>query len=205
MVLPEFGATTVPHDPKLNLDPTTTALVLIDLQKGILGMPLAPHDAASVLEKSVALAKHFARLGAPRAFVHVAFAANDADRLNQPVDAAGPVKPAALAAGWAEFTPEIAALEPEIVILKRQWGAFHGTELDTQLRRRGVTTIVLAGIATNFGVEQTAREAWQHNYAVVIAEDACTSVSAEMHQFAISNILPRLARVRATAEILAAL
>ena len=90
-------------------------------------------------------------------------------------------------------------------ITKRQQGAFHGTELDLQLRRRGVTTIVLAGIATNFGVEQTAREAYQHGYAVVIAEDACTSVGPDLHRFAIERILPRIARVRSSDEILAAL
>ena len=73
------------------------------------------------------------------------------------------------------------------------------------MRRRGIATIVLAGIATNFGVEQTAREAWQHNYAVVVVEDAVTSVSEEMHKFSIDKILPRIARVRSTAEIVGAL
>jgi nicotinamidase-related amidase len=91
------------------------------------------------------------------------------------------------------------------VITKRQWGAFHGTELDLQLRRRGVATIVLAGISTNFGVESTAREAWQHGYAVVVAEDACTSSAPDLHKFAIEKILPRIARVRDTATILRAL
>ncbi|MGO9757626.1 MAG: isochorismatase family protein, partial [Roseiarcus sp.] len=92
-----------------------------------------------------------------------------------------------------------------IVITKRQWGAFYGTELDLQLRRRGIGTVVLAGVATNFGVESTAREAWQHNYAVVVAEDAVTSLSEELHRFSIDKILPRIARVRSTAEIVGAL
>ena len=74
-----------------------------------------------------------------------------------------------------------------------------------ELRRRGIDTIVLAGIATNFGVESTAPEAWQHNYAVVVAEDACTSMGPDMHRFAVEKILPRIARVRSTAEILGAM
>jgi nicotinamidase-related amidase len=77
--------------------------------------------------------------------------------------------------------------------------------IDLQLRRRGINTIILGGIATNFGVESTAREAWQHNYAVIVAEDACTSMDAEMHRFSMEKILPRLSLVRSAAEIIAAL
>src|SRR5476649_479225 len=93
--------------------------------------------------------------------------------------------PGGLPAGWSDFAPEIAALSCALEITKRQWSAFHGTELDLQLRRRGITTVVLGGIATNFGVESTARDAWQHNYAVVIAEDAMSSMDAELHRLAV--------------------
>jgi nicotinamidase-related amidase len=89
----------------------------------------------------------------------------------------------------------------DILITKRHWGAFHGTELDLQLRRRGIQTIVLAGIATNFGVESTARAAWEHGYALVIAEDASSSTSAELHSFSVTHILPRLAHITKAAEI----
>ena len=63
----------------------------------------------------------------------------------------------------------------------------------------------MGGVATNFGVESTARDAWQHNYSVVIAEDACSSMDADLHQFAMEKVLRRVARVRSTAEILAGL
>jgi nicotinamidase-related amidase len=108
-------------------------------------------------------------------------------------------------AGCSEFAPEIASLRAEITITKRHWGAFDGTELDLQLRRRRIDLLVLGGIATNFGVEQTAREARQLSYAVVIAEDASTSIGDDMHRFSIEKIMPRIARVRATDEIIAAL
>jgi nicotinamidase-related amidase len=189
----------------LSLDSRTTALVLIDVQKGVLGMPLAPHGAAQIVQNAARLGLHFDEVGALVVLVHVAFSAAAADRLSQPVDALPSAPPGGPPPDWTEFAPEIAALRAGVVITKRQWGAFHGTELDLQLRRRNNTTIVLAGVATNFGVEQTAREAWQHNYAVIVAEDATTSLGDEMHKFSIEKILPRIARVRSTAEIIGAL
>jgi nicotinamidase-related amidase len=189
----------------LSLDPHKTALVLIDLQQGILNMPVAPHAAADVIRHAVELGRACAAAGAAIVRVHVAYSADFADQLKVPVDAPMPRPAAGLPAGWSDFAPEIAALPATFEITKRQWGAFHGTELDLQLRRRGITTILLGGVATNFGVESTAREAWQHNYAVVIAEEATTSVDPELHRLAIEKILPRIARVRSTAEILAAL
>jgi nicotinamidase-related amidase len=89
----------------------------------------------------------------------------------------------------------------DILVTKRQWGAFHGTELDLQLRRRGIQTIVLGGVATNMGVESTARQAWEHGYAVVLAEDATSAMSAQMHDFAIGNIFPRISRVVKSADL----
>ena len=194
-----------PTTAPLTIDPKTTALVLIDVQNGILAMPLAPYGAGGILEKTVALGEEFNRLGAPVVLVRVAFANDYADRPNQPVDSpmAGP--PGGLPPEWSAFAPAIAALHADVVITKRQWGAFHGTELDLQLRRRGITTIVLGGIATNFGVESTAREAWQHNYAVIVAEDATTTLGADLHQMSMEKIMPRIARVRSTADIIAAL
>ena len=89
----------------------------------------------------------------------------------------------------------------DLRITKRQWGAFHGTELDLQLRRRGIQTIVLGGIATNIGVESTARQGWENGYSLVFAEDAISGMSAEMHEFAVKNIFPRLGRVVPSGEI----
>jgi nicotinamidase-related amidase len=189
----------------LRLTPRVTALVLIDFQKGVLAMPLAPRGPSEIVANAAAIATGLARAGGTLVLVHVAFSENMIDRLGQPVDAPMALPPGGLPPDWAEFAPGIADLPADVVIVKRQWGAFHGTELDLQLRRRGIATVVLAGVATNFGVESTAREAWQNNYAVIVAEDACASVSAEHHAFSIGKILPRVARVRSTAEILAAL
>src|SRR5699024_5380417 len=129
-----------------------------------------------VIENSVKIGRACNAAGLFVVPVRVMFAPDGADRLQQPVDAPMMMPPGGLPPDWGDLTEEVAALRSEILITKRQWGAFHGTELDLQLRRRGITTIILCGIATNFGVEQTAREAWQSGYAVVVPEDACTSV-----------------------------
>ena len=189
----------------LTLDPRTCALVLIDLQKGILGLPLAPYSASQIVEKSLALGRGLKEAGGVVVLVKVAFANDYADAPSREVDEPSAMPPGGLPAEWSEFVPEIASLQADVVITKRQWSAFYGTELDLQLRRRGIKTIVLGGVATHIGVESTARDAWQHHYSVVLAEDACTSFGADVHQFSVEKVLRRVARVRSTEEILAGL
>ena len=106
---------------------------------------------------------------------------------------------------WSDLAPEVGSHPRDIVILKRQWGAFYGTDLDLQLRRRKLATIVLCGIATEFGVESTARDAYERGYELLFAEDAMTGRNAESHTNSLARIFPRLGRVRRTDEIIAAL
>lgn len=101
--------------------------------------------------------------------------------------------------------PEAGFQSGDVLITKRQWGAFYGTDLDLQLRRRGIRTIIMTGVATNIGVESTARDALERGYELIFAEDAMSSLSAEMHSFAVENIFPIMGRVRGTQEILGAL
>ena len=177
-----------------------TALVVIDLQKGIVARQCAPHAAADVVARSARLANHFRESGWPVVLVHVAFAPGRIDGLKQPVDSPNPAT--TLPPEWSDFVAEIGPRDGDILITKRQWGAFYGTDLDLQLRRRGVRTIVLCGIATNFGVESTARDAWERNYEIFFAEDAMSGLDAESHMFATRKIFPRLGRVRSTEDIL---
>jgi nicotinamidase-related amidase len=175
----------------MQLNAKTTALVLIDLQKGVLAMPVAPHPATTIYERSMRLAPRFRAGGSPVVWVRVSFAGDFADAPRALVDQ--PSNYRAFPPGWDEF-PE--PLHPsDVMVTKRQWGAFYGTDLDLQLRRRGVRTIVLGGIATNIGVESTARAAWEHGYDLVICEDLCADRSAETHAFSFEHVFPRLARV----------
>jgi nicotinamidase-related amidase len=181
----------------MQLDPKRTALVLIDLQKLVLAMPLAPHSAAAVYERSMRLAQRFHAVKAPVVWVRVSFSPDLADAPVVPVDQ--PTNYAAMPPGWDEF-PEPPG-PSVLVITKRQWGAFYGTELDLQLRRRGVRCIVLGGVATHIGVESTARCAAEYGYELVISEDLCSSLSAETHAFSFNHVFPRIARITASDDI----
>jgi nicotinamidase-related amidase len=182
------------------LDPNTTALVLIDLQKGILGRTLAPHTAPDVLKNATELTMRFRQAGAMVVLVNVGWTADMKDALKQAVDQPIQIPPGGFPPEFMELAEGLA--QPgDVRITKRQWGAFYGTELDLQLRRRGIQTIVLGGVSTNIGVESTARQAWEHGYAIVLAEDATSSQSVEMHDFSVKNIFPRLSRVAKSADI----
>lgn len=135
--------------------------------------------------------------------VHVSFAADGADAPPQEVDEPFPRQ--ALPAGWDQFVDEMTPQAGDVVITKRQWGAFYGTGLDLQLRRRRRGTIVLGGIATNFGVESTARDAWERGYRLLLVEDAMASMSADDHAFAVKRIFPRLGHVCSAQDVIAAM
>lgn len=187
------------------LDPKTTALVLIDLQQGILGFGKAPRSGEAVVTAAAALAKRFREVDAPVVLVRVGWSADFGDALKQPVDQPAALPPGGLPANWWDFPAELAVEEHDIKITKRQWSAFYGTELDLQLRRRGIQTIVLGGISTNIGVESTARAAHEHGYSLVLVEDAMSCTAPEHHQASLDFIFPRLGLVRQSADVLKAL
>jgi nicotinamidase-related amidase len=187
----------------IELAAAKTALVVIDLQAGILARPTAPHTSADVLERSAKMCERFRAAGAQVVLVRVSFAADGSDVLSQPSDE--PTPRGARPEGWDVLSPALGSGPRDVHITKHQWGAFYGTELDLQLRRRGITTLVMCGISTNIGVESTARDAWERGYAIVFAEDAMASFDAAAHAFAVKNIFVRLGRVRSTSEVLGAL
>lgn len=179
--------------PPIKLD-ATTALVVIDLQKGIIGREFAPYSGVQVVDTVKELAKHFRRAGAPVVLVNVEFSKDLKDLLRPEVDMPNAIPPGGYPENFSDLINGL-AMPGDIFITKRQWSAFYGTELDLQLRRRGIKTIVLTGVATNMGVESTARQAFEHNYSLVIVEDATSAFTNEMHQFAVSKIFPRISRV----------
>ncbi len=187
----------------LTLDMTTTALVVIDLQKGIAEDPsLKPYSAREVIANASKILRAFRERNMPVFLVRVELAKPIA---LAPESDLPPLDPLDSPPGFADLVPDMAPAPSDIIITKRQWGAFYGTELDLQLRRRGIRTLVLCGIATEYGVEGTARSAYEHGYRQVFAEDAMTAASSETHNMVVNAILKRLGRVRSTGEILAAL
>ena len=185
-------------------DPTRTALVVIDLQYGIVGRTPAPHSGSDVVARASSLAGALRKAGGTVVWLHVTPSPDGKDALQPPADAPA-ATPAERPANWADLVAELDRQPEDLVITKRQWGAFYGTELDLQLRRRGITTIILCGITTNIGVESTARDAFERGYHQVFAEDATSARTTEEHEFVMRTTFPRIGRVRSTAEILLAL
>lgn len=180
-----------------------TALVVIDLQKGIVARDTKPHPSSKVIENAKKLAETFRKNSMQVFLVHVTFSADGKDRLNPITDNTQPMGTPKL--DWADIVPEMGPEQGDYVITKRNWGAFYGTDLELQLRRRGFDTIVLLGISTNFGVESTARYAYEMGFNIIFAEDATASFTEEAHNFTFNNIFSRIGRVRKTNDVLEAL
>ncbi|MCG8396448.1 isochorismatase family protein [Bacillus atrophaeus] len=180
----------------LNINFRKTALVLIDLQKGIV-----PADrSGKVVPNARELVDAFKGNDGFISFVNVVFH-DGTDALktetDAPQQASGKQPP-----DWAEFVPEIGVTENDYTVTKRQWGAFFGTDLDLQLRRRGIDTIVLCGIATNICVESTAREAFQLGYQQIFITDAMAAFSEEQHESTLRFIFPGIGKSRTAEEFL---
>lgn len=188
----------------LSLNSATTALVLIDLQKGITTMSTEPLSPKEVIANAQKLTAAFHMKKALVILVHVSSSLDGKDMLSP--DADEPMaRRGQMPSDWAEIVSELTPKENDLLITKRQWGAFYGTELDLALRRRGIRTIVLGGIATNFGVESTARDAYERGYGLVFADDAMAARTTSDHEFAINRIFPRIGKIRKTNEIIKAL
>ena len=177
-----------------------TALVVIDMQKGVVGLPTV-HPCAHVLENVVRLVDAFRQHDLPVVLVRVGWSLDQGDVLatrNQAASTRG-----VRSADFSEYVDALRA-DParDILIQKRQWGAFYGTDLDLQLRRRKITNIVLCGIATSIGVESTARDAWERSYALTFAADAMTDMHLAAHDRALEIIFPRLGEIGTTQEII---
>jgi len=178
------------------LDPRT-ALIVVDLQKGIVGRP-AVHPIGAVVARIRALADAFRTQGLPVVLVNVAGRppgrTEQAPRLESPPPE-----------GWTELIPELGRQPGDITVTKHSWGAFAGTNLEARLKALGVTQVVVTGVATAIGVEATARQAYELGFNVTLACDAMTDMRAETHDNSIDNIFPRLGETGTSADILALL
>ena len=178
--------------PLTTLDPNM-ALIVIDLQKGIVGSSFV-HPIADVISRNRALIDAFRAQQLPVVLVNVAGRAPG--RTEQP-----PRLPA-MPEGWTDLIPELDRQPGDIVLTKRTWGAFTYTDLDVQLKSKGVTQVVIAGVATGTGVESTARQAYECGFTVTLAIDAMTDARHEAHTYSVTNVLPRLGETGTTQQII---
>ncbi len=178
--------------PLTTLDPNT-ALIVVDLQKGILGSPVA-HLFADVLERTRVLLNAFRERRLPVVLVNVAGRAPG--RIEQPP------RPLHVSDGFTDFLPELDQQPGDLVVTKRTWGAFAHTDLEAQLTTLGVTQVVIAGVATSAGVESTARQAYEQGFNVTLATDAMTDPRPEAHAHSLAHVFPRLGETGSTDDIL---
>jgi nicotinamidase-related amidase len=170
-----------------------TALIIIDLQKGIVAYPVV-HPIEDVIKRARALADVFRSRGLPVVLVNVAGGAPG--RTEQPRPG-GPFPD-----GWTDLIPELDQQPSDVVVTKRTWGAFAGTDLEDRLKALGVTQVVIVGVATGTGVEATARQAYERGFNVTLAVDAMTDMRPEAHDYSIVHVFPRLGETGATQEII---
>lgn len=164
------------------LDPQRTALVLVDLMDRIVALPLEPRKGTDVLAAAQELAAAFRSAGALVVLI----------RVERPSAAEQPPG-SDLVAGLRR--------EGDLEVVKRTIGGFQGTDLDARLRERGVRTLVFGGIATNLGVESTARAAADLGYDLVFAEDAMAAFTAAEHEASVRLDFPRLGTVTKAADL----
>jgi len=183
--------------PATALDPKT-ALVVIDIQKGLASFPTV-HPFRDIVANTVRLAEAFREAKLPVVLVNVTLSADGADAVRTRTEVPRRVFPSG--PEFADLIPELGPKPGDILITKRQQSAFYGTELDLQLRRRQITGIVLTGVATGSGVDSTARAAHERAYNITFASDAISDVDPAVHELVMKKMFPRMGEIDSTEAI----
>jgi len=170
-----------------------TALIVVDLQKGIIHLPFI-HPINRVIDRTCALLDSFRQRDLPVVLVNVDGTA--------PGRTEQPPRFSVLPEGFSELIPELHRQPTDIVVTKRTWGAFASTDLETRLKAAGVAQVVVTGVSTGTGVEATSRQAYELGFNVTLALDAMTDVRAEAHAYSVANVFPRLGETGSTGDIL---
>jgi nicotinamidase-related amidase len=170
-----------------------TALLVVDLQKGIVGLPTA-HPITDIVDNTVKLIDAFRRHDLPVVLINVdGLAPGRAEQSRRVTE---------FPAGWTDLIPELNRQPGDHLVTKRTWGAFTNTGLEQYLRQSGITQVVISGVATSVGVESTARHAHELGFNVALAVDAMTDLSADAHHNSITRIFPRLGEAGTTQQII---
>jgi nicotinamidase-related amidase len=175
-----------------------TALVLIDLQNGIVQFPVV-HPIKDIIANAATLVEAFHNAGLPVVAVNVDPRNSKAFGVRkEPANFSMPP----IQDEFVQIVKELGANPDDIYVTKTAWGAFGTTDLDEKLKALGVTGIVLGGVSTSIGVDTTAREANAKAYNVTFVSDAMTDTSAEAHEYSLKTIFPRIGEIDTTENIL---
>jgi nicotinamidase-related amidase len=178
--------------PLTTVDPTA-ALIVIDVQKGIVALPTV-HPTAEIVSRSAQLARAFRERGLPVVLVNVTASAPGRTDTSRPKFS--------FPDDWTELAPELDAQPGDYLVSKQRVGAFIGTSLQDYLQQRGVTQVFLTGVATSSGVEARARSAYDFGYNVVLVVDAMTDRDADSHRRCVEKIFPRIGETETTENVL---
>ncbi|HEX3659943.1 MAG TPA: isochorismatase family protein [Acidobacteriaceae bacterium] len=178
--------------PLTAVDPRT-ALIVVDLQKGIILSPFI-HPIDGVIERNQALLDAFRRRDLPVVLVNVDGGA--------PGRTEQPRRHATLPEGFSELIPELDRQFGDIQVTKKTWGAFASTDLEAQLKARGITQVVVTGVATGTGVEATARQAYEAGFNVTLAIDAMTDLRPHAHEYSLAHVFPRIGEAGSIQDVL---
>jgi nicotinamidase-related amidase len=170
-----------------------TALLVVDLQEGIVGLPTA-HPAVDVVGRAASLTAAFRPRKLPVVLINVAGGAPGRNEMPGPASAPKP--------NWTDLVPQLRVSDDDHLVTKKRWNAFYGTSLHEYLQSADVTQVVIAGIATSIGVESTARSAYDHGYNVTLAIDAMTDLDSQAHDNSVGRVFPKLGETGTTAELL---
>lgn len=184
------------------LDPARTALLVMDYQACILGrLP----DADALLDRAAEAIALVRRAGGTVGYVRVAF--TDADIAAVPSTNKSFARVADAGAAMQDDSPHtriderVAPRDGDVVVRKTRVGAFSTTDLDEQLRGRGIDTLLLAGISTSGVVLSTVRDAADRDYRLVVVSDLCADPDEEVHRVLTERVYPRQADVVTAGEL----
>jgi nicotinamidase-related amidase len=169
------------------------ALIVIDLQKGVVALPTV-NPTAEIVDRAAQLARAFRKRGLPVVLVNVTGRAPGRTDAGSPKFSFPP--------DWSQLVPELGQQPNDYLVTKQRFGAFIGTSLDDYLRQQGVTQVFVIGVSTSVGVESTARSAYDHGYNVVLVVDAMTDRDAETHRNSVEKIFPRIGETETTENVL---
>ncbi len=169
-----------------------TAIIVVHVQKGIGSLPTV-HPIADVIGRTRILLQGFRQHDVPVVLVNVDGGA--------PGRTEQPRRFSTFPEGFSDFIPELDRQPSDIVVTKQTWGAFASTDLEAQLKAKGVTQVVVTGVATATGVESTARQAYEAGFNVTLAIDAMTDMRPEAHAYSLAHVFPRLGETGSAQDV----
>lgn len=186
------------------LDPRTAALLVMDYQPAILASLPGPADPEALLSRVAGAIADMRAHGAAIAHVRVGFTEADWAAIppgNKTFSFIGRQRLMHHEDPATAFHDQLAPEPGDITVRKTRYGALSTTDLDRQLRDRGITTLVIAGLTTSGVVLSTAIDAADRDYQLYILSDGVADPDPQAHHTLMTSVFPRLAHIIDTAEL----